>query len=170
MMRATAPQEAREMLGRNGNRVALALVAAVFALSACGGDSGGDKRPTPASDEEAILRVFQDYADFRADGDSTKLATLFSSTTCTNRENEAKAIISRWEIYKEDFSVRVDSVTVTTMETDHATVDPVGALIQGDQPLELASEPVEMQKEAGVWKIATCGLILPNVAAGLPTQ
>lgn len=162
------------MMPRSGYRIALTFIVAVlalsFALTACGGSSGGKERPTPASDEEAILFVLQDYAQLRADGDSSKLAELFSPGHCPSRVNQAKSIITNWDLVSEDFSLRVDSVTVETMEADHAMVLPLGALLeQGNETSGgIASQPIEMWREEGAWKIGTCGLVLPYAPFSLP--
>jgi hypothetical protein len=137
------------------------LIAGVLIAAACGG-GGNDEPDLPPGDEGEIQRVLLDYVKAREDRDAEALAALFSSA-CETRDSDAQQIITRWEPFRENFTVQIDSLDIESLEADHAVVTPVGLLlVSGDQSSPLTSLPVEMTKEEGVWKIATCGFIVPS--------
>lgn len=144
-----------------------AMMASIVLFAACGGGSNdnADAVPTLAGDAGEITKVLQEFADLRENGTAEELAALFSAQ-CENQQAASQAAINQWALFKDGFDVEVDGVEVQDLQPETAAVKAQGRLLlEGKDGSEdpLSSPLINMVKEGGAWKIATCGLALPGL-------
>ena len=145
-----------------------ALMIGVIVFAACGGGDGDDDVQLPPGDEGEIQQLIMDFVKAKVDADQDALVATYS-TQCAERVAQANLIISRWSRFREDVGLKVIGFDFDQLEADFATGTPKAQLIiEGLEPSDASTLPVQVVKEDGAWKISTCGYNLP--ASAIPVD